>query len=41
LREAWPPSVPLQRVYPSARHLTPQVRAAIDLLVLGLKETFG
>lgn len=29
----WPPATPLQLVYPSARHLAPQVRAAIDLLL--------
>jgi DNA-binding transcriptional LysR family regulator len=33
----WPPPIPVQLVYPSARHLAPQVRAAIDLLQERLK----
>jgi DNA-binding transcriptional LysR family regulator len=37
LADFWPPAVPIQLVYPSARHLAPQVRAAIDLLTAALK----
>ena len=33
LSEHWPPPMPLQLVYPSSRHLAPQVRAAIELLL--------
>jgi DNA-binding transcriptional LysR family regulator len=38
LKKFWLPPVPFQLVYPSARHLAPQVRAAIELLVERLKE---
>ena len=38
LRKYWPPPVPVQLVYPSVRHLAPQVRAAIELLAVRLKE---
>jgi DNA-binding transcriptional LysR family regulator len=38
LRKFWPPPVPMQLVYPSVRHLAPQVRAAIELLAVRLKE---
>jgi DNA-binding transcriptional LysR family regulator len=37
LRQFWPPPVPVQLVYPSARHLSPQVRVAIDLLAARFK----
>ncbi len=37
LESFWPDPVPIQLVYPSARHLAPQVRAAIELLVSRLK----
>jgi DNA-binding transcriptional LysR family regulator len=37
LKGFWPPPVPVQLVYPSARHLAPQVRAAIELLAGRLK----
>ena len=37
LQHAWPPPMPLQIVYPSARHLAPQVRVAVELLVERLK----
>jgi DNA-binding transcriptional LysR family regulator len=33
----WPAAFPLQLIYPSARHLAPQVRAAIDMLTAALK----
>lgn len=36
LPETWPPSAPFSLVYPSARHLAPQVRAAIELLATRL-----
>jgi DNA-binding transcriptional LysR family regulator len=32
----WPAPVPVQLVYPSSRHLAPQVRAAVDLLLARL-----
>jgi DNA-binding transcriptional LysR family regulator len=32
LEDRWPPPTPLHIVYPSARHLAPQVRAAIEHL---------
>jgi DNA-binding transcriptional LysR family regulator len=32
LEKYWPPPMPISLVYPSARHLAPQVRAAIDHL---------
>ena len=38
LRRFWPPPVPVQLVYPSARHLAPQVRVAIELIARRLKE---
>lgn len=38
LRSYWPEPVPMQLLYPSARHLAPQVRAAVELLVAGLKQ---
>lgn len=37
LKKFWLPPVPFQLVYPSARHVAPQVRAAIELLVERLK----
>lgn len=37
LREFWPEPTPLQLIYPSARNLAPQVRAAIDLLAEALR----
>jgi DNA-binding transcriptional LysR family regulator len=37
LADYWPAPIPLQLVYPSARHLAPQVRAALDLLARRLK----
>ncbi len=33
LQKFWPPPMPLQLVYPSSRHLAPQVRAAVELLL--------
>jgi DNA-binding transcriptional LysR family regulator len=33
LEEHWPPPMQMQLVYPSSRHLAPQVRAAIELLL--------
>jgi DNA-binding transcriptional LysR family regulator len=39
LEDHWPPPMQMQLVYPSSRHLAPQVRAAIDLLLA--KFTFG
>ena len=38
LRKFWPPPVPVQLVYPSARYLAPQVRVAIELLAARLKK---
>jgi DNA-binding transcriptional LysR family regulator len=38
LRKFWPTPVPVQLVYPSARHLAPQVRATIELLTAKLKK---
>ena len=38
LKKFWPPPVPVQLLYPSARHLAPQVRVAIDLLARRLKK---
>jgi DNA-binding transcriptional LysR family regulator len=32
LADFWPAPIPIQLVYPSARHLAPQVRVAVDLL---------
>jgi len=32
LADRWPPPVPMHLVYPSARHLAPQVRVALELL---------
>ena len=29
----WPPPVPVQLLYPTSRHLAPQVRAAVELLM--------
>jgi DNA-binding transcriptional LysR family regulator len=40
LRKFWQPPMPMQLVYPSARHLAPQVRAAIELLAVRLKDLF-
>lgn len=40
LRKFWPPPMHLQLLYPSARHLAPQVRAAIELLAVRLKDAF-
>lgn len=40
LEHAWPAPTPLQIVYPSARHLAPQVRVAVELLVERLKAGF-
>jgi DNA-binding transcriptional LysR family regulator len=37
LADFWPAAVPIQLIYPSARHLAPQVRAAIDVLTAALK----
>jgi DNA-binding transcriptional LysR family regulator len=37
LEDHWPPPTPLHIVYPSARHLAPQVRAAIEHLHAGLR----
>jgi DNA-binding transcriptional LysR family regulator len=31
--ELWPPPIPVQLLYPTARHLAPQVRAAVELLL--------
>ncbi|HEY8924599.1 MAG TPA: LysR substrate-binding domain-containing protein [Polyangia bacterium] len=36
LRDHWPAPVPVHLVYPSSRHLAPQVRAAIDALTEAL-----
>jgi len=36
LEEHWPPPMQMQLVYPSSRHLAPQVRAAIELLLAKL-----
>jgi DNA-binding transcriptional LysR family regulator len=33
LAEFWPAAVPIQLLYPTSRHLAPQVRAAVDLLL--------
>lgn len=33
LAELWPPLTPVQLLYPTSRHLAPQVRAAVDLLL--------
>lgn len=33
LEEFWPPPVPVQLLYPTSRHLAPQVRAAVELLL--------
>lgn len=41
LEDHWPPSIPLQLVYPSARHLAPQVRAAVELLTEKLRAEYG
>ncbi len=38
LRRFWPPPIPVQLVYPSARHLAPQVRAAIELIARRVKD---
>jgi DNA-binding transcriptional LysR family regulator len=38
LKQFWPPPMPVQLVYPSARHLAPPVRAAIELLAARLKQ---
>lgn len=38
LKKFWPPAVPLQLVYPSARMLAPQVRVVIEALVAGLSK---
>ncbi len=38
LTKFWPASTPIQIVYPSARHLAPQVRAAIEFLAKKLPE---
>jgi DNA-binding transcriptional LysR family regulator len=40
LKQFWPPPMPVQLVYPSARHLAPPVRAAIELLAARLKHLF-
>jgi DNA-binding transcriptional LysR family regulator len=40
LRKFWPPPTPVQLVYPSARHLAPQVRVAIELIASHLKKVF-
>jgi DNA-binding transcriptional LysR family regulator len=37
LKKFWPPPFPVQLVYPSARHLAPQVRALVELLVTRLR----
>jgi DNA-binding transcriptional LysR family regulator len=39
LEDRWPPPTPLHIVYPSARHLAPQVRAAIEHLLARLRHT--
>ena len=36
LRDFWPSPTPIHLVYPSSRHLAPQVRAAIEALTEGL-----
>jgi len=36
LRDFWPAPTPIHLVYPSSRHLAPQVRAAIEALTAGL-----
>jgi DNA-binding transcriptional LysR family regulator len=41
LENWWPPAIPMQLLYPSARHLAPQVRAAIDMLAESLKEALA
>jgi uncharacterized protein YbjT (DUF2867 family) len=33
LESFWPPPVPVQLLYPTSRHLAPQVRAAVELLL--------
>ena len=33
LESFWPPPVPVQLLYPTSRHLAPQVRAAVELLM--------
>ena len=33
LKSFWPPPVPVQLLYPTSRHLAPQVRAAVELLM--------
>jgi len=33
LAELWPPPMPVQLLYPTSRHLAPQVRAAVELLL--------
>jgi len=38
LRRFWPPPIPVQLVYPSARHLAPQVRVAIELIARRVKD---
>lgn len=40
LEKFWPRPVPIQLVYPSARHVAPQVRAAVELLAKRLAEGF-
>lgn len=41
LAHAWPASTAIHIVYPSARHLAPQVRAAVDLLAIHLRRVHG
>jgi len=41
LRKFWPPPSPMHLVYPSARHLAPQVRAAIELLATRFKSVLS
>lgn len=38
LRKFWPPPAPVHLVYPSARHVLPQVRVAMELIASRLKE---
>jgi len=40
LKKFWPPPTPVQLLYPSARHLAPQVRVAIELLAKRLEKAF-
>lgn len=41
LADSWPAPTAVQILYPSARHLAPQVRAAVDLLAADIRRAYG